>query len=308
MRSTYITPFQSDTLMGVIAWTIKQLYGEDELIRFIEKCKTEPPFVISNGFPDGYLPKLVLPTQRLNILQRSKVELMQEVKRNKRLKDRQWLRKDEYYKIVNQLEVDWGEYVNPIKVVSRIHNIINRTTGQSLEKNGLYELEEYATSKINIFVKYIDLTYQAKLEEVLEYIGKIGYGAKKSIGKGIFELEVVDEDLSYLLQVQNFNGYVVMSNFIPSSNDSLNGYYKVFTKYGKVGEELAVSSTPHKYPILMIGAGASFYSETLPQFTGTLLENVSPQHQHIVHFGFGLTLPIKLAIREDFNETRKVSI
>jgi CRISPR-associated protein Csm4 len=48
---------RSDTLFGAIAWAIRALYGEDELVRLLERfdqalaSQSEPPFLVSSLFP-----------------------------------------------------------------------------------------------------------------------------------------------------------------------------------------------------------------------------------------------------------------
>lgn len=308
MQASFMTPFHSDTLMGVIAWTMKHLYGEQELTLFIERCRTAPPFVISNGFPDGYLPRPMVPIVRKKQRQLSRLETILEAKENKKLKNHHWLTYDEFHNIVNQQEVQWSVATNPIKEHTRLHAIIDRQTGQSLEKNGLYETNEFATPSVSIFVNYFDLSYKHKLEQIFAHIGQTGFGAKKSSGKGVFALDVLDEDLSFLTDVSNPNGYITLSNFVPKEDDSTQGYYKVITKYGKLGEELATAGNPHKYPMMMIQAGASFYQTQNIPYVGRLIENVSPQYDFVVQFGFGLTLPIWLPTIDELTAVNSVSV
>lgn len=50
--SGYATPLRSDTLWGMLCWGIRYLWGEQELIDFIEAANAgNPPFVVSSTFP-----------------------------------------------------------------------------------------------------------------------------------------------------------------------------------------------------------------------------------------------------------------
>lgn len=50
--SGYATPLRSDTLWGMLCWGIRHLWGEQELVQFLDACKAgQPPFVISSAFP-----------------------------------------------------------------------------------------------------------------------------------------------------------------------------------------------------------------------------------------------------------------
>lgn len=62
LSSSISTPLQSDTIWGHICWAIRYLKDESILKDFIRSySKNEPPFIISNAFPEGYLPFPVLP-------------------------------------------------------------------------------------------------------------------------------------------------------------------------------------------------------------------------------------------------------
>jgi CRISPR-associated protein Csm4 len=51
-RSGYVTDLRSDTLWGSICWGIRHLWGQEELIGFLERCRDgNPDFVISSAFP-----------------------------------------------------------------------------------------------------------------------------------------------------------------------------------------------------------------------------------------------------------------
>lgn len=57
LKSSVITPFMADTIFGHLAWAVKYLYGEDFLKDFLTQYNELPPFVTSNGFPEGFLPR-----------------------------------------------------------------------------------------------------------------------------------------------------------------------------------------------------------------------------------------------------------
>ncbi len=62
LKSTIITPFQSDTIFGHICWALRYVKGEKYLLDFLSAYDNgDPPLVISSAFPEGYLPYPVLP-------------------------------------------------------------------------------------------------------------------------------------------------------------------------------------------------------------------------------------------------------
>ncbi|XOK62493.1 type III-A CRISPR-associated RAMP protein Csm4 [Paenibacillus elgii] len=293
-RSGLVTPLHSDTLMGTLAWAILQHYGEGELSRWIQQCEEQPPFVISNGFPGDLLPKLVMPSPVAAHGMNSKQDMIREVKLNKQRKDRKWLTINEFDAMRSGRSVIWEEAGSP--TVSRMepHVIIDRSTGTSLERNGLFDIEVEYAQVYSLYVRFLDSSYQERFEELLTGVGQIGFGAKKSSGKGVFRLERVDENLAYLDDCEDSNGYAVLSCCVPSRHDSVRGFYKVATKYGKVGENAPGGRHPFKRPLIMVQPGSCFYSPSLPSYFGTVVRNVSPENPKIVQLCFGLTVPVRL--------------
>ena len=62
VKSSVVTPFQADTLFGTLCWGIRFLEKENNLKEFLDNSsKKHPPLIISDGFPEGYLPNPILP-------------------------------------------------------------------------------------------------------------------------------------------------------------------------------------------------------------------------------------------------------
>ncbi|MEI9479639.1 MAG: hypothetical protein WCO26_24135, partial [Deltaproteobacteria bacterium] len=56
------TPWQSDTIMGLMAWAVALNEGESAIREFLEPFLAgDPPFVVSDGFPSGLLPNPLIP-------------------------------------------------------------------------------------------------------------------------------------------------------------------------------------------------------------------------------------------------------
>jgi len=81
LKSSVITPFHSDTFWGHICWGLRYTHGQAELSRFLKSyIEGEPPLIISNGFPKGFIPYPFLPPMEKN-------EVMSIVQRFWRLED-----------------------------------------------------------------------------------------------------------------------------------------------------------------------------------------------------------------------------
>ncbi len=69
------------------------------------------------------------------------------------------------------------------------------------------------------------------------------------------------------------------------------GSYQIFVKYGKVGE---TSENPFKKPLVMLKAGAKFYTDVPKTFYGMMIENIAVGRPEVVHYGLGFAVPVKI--------------
>jgi CRISPR-associated protein Csm4 len=74
-QSSFITPMHADTLWGHLCWALRYLYGEKEILDFLAAySEGESPVILSNAFPEGFLPHPVLPPlsqqDRMDLLRR----------------------------------------------------------------------------------------------------------------------------------------------------------------------------------------------------------------------------------------------
>ena len=58
VQSPWLTPWQSDTLAGLLCWTMARTKGSEQLQKEILEPSQQghPPFVLSDAFPEGLLP------------------------------------------------------------------------------------------------------------------------------------------------------------------------------------------------------------------------------------------------------------
>lgn len=56
-KTSFLTPWQADTIFGNLCWIMVWRDGEEALVRFLEEYKNgNPPFVVSDGMPGDFLP------------------------------------------------------------------------------------------------------------------------------------------------------------------------------------------------------------------------------------------------------------
>jgi CRISPR-associated protein Csm4 len=258
--------------------------GTKELYKFLEPFKErKPPFIISDGFPSGYLPKPI--SMDINI----------QPEQRKEIRKIEFLPK-EYFECVRNGEIpdikkDRFKEAECSKSIS-IHNTINRWTNTTNVEGSLYTLQEITISEIDIYLKVISTDWKDRIVNLFKEISKTGYGRKKSIGKGQFKVASIDEIT--FSSIPNANGFVTLSNFCPSKDDPTEGLYKIFIKYGKLGEEFTFCGNPFKKPILMIKTGAVFKTGSSPEeFYGCMMSsNISPAKKEVVQYAYAFAVPV----------------
>jgi len=311
LQSSVITPFQSDTLFGHICWAIRYLLGEKYLVDFLNEYRPEeaPPFLISNGFPDGYLPKPILPSLSQGDL--DKILRKDRVSDSYNIKS---IKKADFVPI-SILKTLQGKPISPTKLFQEMyedknyddiidagkswismtirHNTVNRIKNRVEE--GLYDLEEFFCHEgSNIFCIYVktDSFYRDEIERIFNFIGENGFGKDKNTGKGHFKVESIEERID-LPEWENPNSFMTLSSFIPAKADPTKGYYKVLKKHGKLGGMYA-HDNPFKRPLLMFQAGSIFFDEPVKSNYGSLLPDVHHKHKDVRHYAYAFPIGLRI--------------
>jgi CRISPR/Cas system CSM-associated protein Csm4 (group 5 of RAMP superfamily) len=206
----------------------------------------------------------------------------------------------------------------PEWVTSRtvLKNLINRLTfgttpvEETAGGGNLYNADELmfvdvsgvnpAGMSISIYVKAEEATWRDKTwaewaEHWLKLLAQSGYGAKKSAGYGYFELENWKRFTGFDEAPAGANGFITLSNWAPALDDPTNGFYARKVKYGKLGEELASSDNPFKFPLVMLTTGASFYADSpVRDWYGRLVQGIAPIDPRVVQYGYAFAVPARL--------------
>lgn len=284
-QSGFLTPFQADTIFGHLCWVIAHQDGEGALQEFLAPfSEGAPPFLISDGFPGDFLPKPL-----------SADFLSQNPDKAKEIKKIGLVSFEDFSGVINGKDFDPtnGRSDGFEKSLS-VHNAINRLTNTTLAEGGVYTLAEnnIEDSHVSIYVKCVDQGWHKKATDLFKILEKSGYGKKKSIGKGQF-FTVADESEFIWPAVANPTGFVTLSSFCPAEDDPVEGLYKTFVKYGKLGEEFTFCGNPFKYPLLMLKAGAVFKTKGVPkEFYGRMVKNVAPAKKEAVQYAYAFALPV----------------
>jgi CRISPR-associated protein Csm4 len=292
-QSSFLTPWQADTVFGSLCWIIAWRYGEEALTNFLQEYKSHNPvFVLSDGMPGDLLPA---PSHLPYML--TKTENREDYEKGKKLKKVFWISAEKFESVRRgHIQDDIFEDDKPFKNFTSLHSSISRVTGTTGDEGSLFELQEYALEKslhtISLYLKIRD-DWVEKVFSLFNDLSLMGYGKKKSVGKGSFKIIGGLERFVTFESLEDSNGFVSLSNFVPSVNDPTEGYYKTMVKYGKLGGEFTFSENPFKKPLMMLIAGAVFkVNGTVRPFYGRMIEGLSSIKPEVVHYGYAFPVPV----------------
>lgn len=336
--SSTLTPLRADTLFGHLCWQIALREGEEGIKSFLENFDKNHPFLFSDAFPDGFLPKPLTDKDYPDLegKKSDKIKILQIWKKFKKVKYISVETFQKYFqggKKFDKME-DWkAEYweaciadkeklEDKIKTEVIQKNVIDRSTFQALE-GGLFDQKETFVSKNFVWNIYIGVDENQeewnikKIIEYLEYVFEIGYGAKKSTGKGVFTILDISQiqrnedasvhEITPKKEEVEENKYEAMTNLFTQDSDKKmllssciltkdemgileNSQYSLQTKYGKLGENFSHNENPFKKPVRLLEKGSVL--ETKENFMGKLYKTATDEK--IQEYGFGLLVPMTL--------------
>lgn len=306
-ESPWRTPWQSDTLSGLLCWGCARSQGDAVLQRdIIEPALSgEPPFVLSDAFPGDWLPMPAL------------VRLADwPAEERKTVKRAKWLTVNAFLRVQQgeQLSLDDLIATSGVHQYTQLRNTIGRANNTTAANGGLFPTSESVLALDGDDRPLSYLTVYARIVEefiepftgLLEELSQSGFGADRSAGKGQFsmasELELAEE----IDALDNPSGCVVLSTFQPGSSDPTDGAWDAFTKYGKLGPDFGLENV-FKRPLVMFRPGACFAARSSRGWLGraiSMQELVAPdvvshlscRGVTVVHWAFGLALPLKWPI------------
>ena len=306
--SPFATALKGDTLFGQLCWAIRNRYGEGRLTECLNGYNQHQPFaVVSDAFPQGYLPLPKLP---------SCFYKAQTTVDRKALKKRNWLAVSDVAKPVQEWQlaaidaktISVGNANNLSEKHPQPHNTINRQTNTTGE-NGFapYSVEqEWFAPHIKWTVYGVLDTAKlslAECQQCLEDIGLFGFGKDASIGMGKFS---IDEFVAQPLPSQPLaNACLTLAPCAPQGLgfDAENSFYQLFTRFGRHGD-IAVhqQGKPFKNPILLAQTAAVF--SAAPPKSGFIGQGIggngelSKTISETVHQGYAPVIAIQFNAKE----------
>lgn len=223
-----------------------------------------------------------------------------EIKKIESKEEREKKGKEEINKIMEKVKI-----IQSYGKDREIKTTISRFTSTTLEEQGPYSLPYFSLKEegeLWLLMKVFgegEVIKEDKIKEYLKLVFTEGFGKRKSIGKGVFEViedwkefKIKEGEKEINLENEEGKYCLSLSNFVPNKNDPTDGFYEIFVKYGKLGEErsIAGSGNFYKKPLIMIKEGATFKANSSSnEHLGRMLAGISADSE-VYHYAYGFPL------------------
>jgi CRISPR-associated protein Csm4 len=298
-ESPWRTPWQADTLSGLLCWMCARTVGDDVLRqRLIEPAMAgQPPFVLSDAFPGDRLP-LPAAVRTLDV----PAELRKPLKRAR------WLLPDSFRQLQAGTVPGTGAMLRDTGTLeyTQLRNTIGRASNTTSNGGGLFPTEESVLKKgirhLTVYARIVP-EFRELFERLLQELAQWGFGSDRTAGKGHFHLDGGLEPAPELDEPADADACVVLSTFQPACGDPTDGAWEAFTKYGKLGPDFGLENV-FKKPLIVLRPGASFrvsaprgwlgraipMHELLAQDVVSHLQGIGA---NVIHWAFGLCVPLR---------------
>src|SRR2546423_3596324 len=221
------TPWQADTIFGSLCWELLRLQGEDPLKQFLHRfSEGEPPFVLSDALPEGWFPRPLF------------TRLHQLPGLNFKAGMPDWVSEEHFRTLIREPgqvlpKLSWPE---PLFSTRQLHASIDRFSGTTGGEGNLFQVEEWSLNPKNMPVStYLSLYVRTNdsldlAATLIRSLARSGYGKKKTIGRGTFEV-VGDAEPCEWMDESTGDGFVSLSHFVPHPTDPTDGAWRLLTKY-----------------------------------------------------------------------------
>ena len=308
-HSTYRTALRSDTLFGCVCWAIREVFSEARLEELLKQFASgDPPFLLSSAFPfrdnesDGrthFYPRPLLMPTKLEIPNNE-----DDAKQQKKFRKVKWVSEENLGKFISGAwnEADyynsdtWNAEGPGEKTVEVQHNTIDRLSGGTTPSGNLYSLTEYAISDGGLFFLLDD---EAEVVEgALGFLEHFGIGGDSSLGKGRFEIEVIDTDLP--AAPEGADRFITLSLYAPRESEmatirSDGAWYNLVVRKGKVGGPFLRVEDFWKKSLTMFAEGSTFpMTEQKPFGHNPIVKGIEDGLPfNVQHYGYAFQIHIK---------------
>jgi CRISPR-associated protein Csm4 len=297
-ESPWRTPWQSDTLAGLLCWMCARTEGDTVLRQqIIEPALAgRPPFVLSDAFPGDWL-RVPAAVRLLD----SPAEQRKTVKRAK------WLSQKSFGRLQCGELPTMSELIHESGILeyTQLRNTISRSSNTTTDGGGLFPTQESVLDKdVNCLTIYarVEAGFVEPFWRLVQELAHWGFGSDRSAGKGQFRLGSQLESANELDAPADADGCVVLSTFQPAASDPTDGAWESFTKYGKLGPDFGLENV-FKRPMIVFRPGACFRGQAargwigraIPMhelLAGNVIGHLNGRAAPVVHWAFGLCVPL----------------
>lgn len=299
------TPMVSGTLFGHLCWAWLDRHGEKALEEWLDAMArgARAPFLISDAFPAGHLPRPLLPPD----IPAQDVPLEQ-ARQAKRRRHAMLVRREDFLRLRTRpsREGDWLAAVAepPAHLpVQHAHNTIDRLRATTLEVAGLWFVEDdWGFARVPERDVYVDTDLDAgEVRALFALVGESGYGRGVTYGRGFFEVVEVSEDRELAQPLDGDDVRLVSLSHGCLSPNMRDARWRRTTHFGRLAARAAgrpgadgAPARPWKVPLLLMRPGATFAPADGGPF-GALLDRVHRDLPQVRFNAWHLAVPYREA-------------
>jgi CRISPR-associated protein Csm4 len=281
------TPWQSDTLFGHLCWQVAYGVLDMTIEEFLKPFVAgRPPFVLSDGFPAGCLPRPLFGAPV------AMAETLDDYAAHKRSAKAAYVTFADFGRLCRGEAAENGPRDNPWEDVQAPHATISRETGTTGTEGSFFTTvtQTLKDGAVDVYLRVLEDGWLERVRLLLETLSKTGFGRDKSTGAG--EFTVTGLEPVELPAVPGANAFVNLSSMVPAPEDPTEGRYRLRTKFGKISEGGA--ENPFKRPLLQIEPGAVFRAEGgIRPCYGCMVHKIAPGDARVVQNCYGLAVACK---------------
>ena len=285
------TPMQSDTLFGHLAWQVARQEGPEAVAEFLSPFLAgAPPFILSDAFPAGLLPRPLLP-----FAGRAAEGPRDAYAEAKRRGKAPFVHAEDFPAVTAGIETSPEPVSSPWKTVETPHASIDRNTWTTTPGGKFFftEAESLADGydSVDIYIRATE-GWAEKATDLFRDMAPSGFGRDKSVGCGAYEVVALDPWDGFG-EVHSADAFISLSTFMPASNDPTDGRWRIRVKRGYLGE-MAGEGNPFKRPLIQFEPGAAFRTPEGPApFYGRMVAGIAPGMPDAVQCGYSLAVPCR---------------
>ncbi len=267
-RGPWATPWHADSLFGALSWELLRRQGEPALQKMLAGFrKGDPPFVLSDGCPSDWLPRPLV------------------------LDGGPWITREQFTDVRAGKPVRLSALPEPWRPLREIHA---SPSGSPFETEDWTWADDFPRDQrfITVYARVVD-EWVEPLRQLLVGLGTFGFGKRRTLGRGAFEVDKKVEACAWLGPQAFENGFVTLSRFVPSETDPVKGRWTVAIKYPKFGESRSAEGRPFKGRLVQLGPGSCFEFPGRPKrWYGRMISGLPGYPKDALHYGLGFAVGI----------------